>query len=225
MGFDDDLFSLGLPDAVSQKADELFQGFELFWGRFVVVVIADKADTDPDVVEVVTVDMPSRLLNFPPIADFDLSVAGGCSVPDDEMVGEAVLHFSHAAVVIFEGFCVSLPSAAVVNDDVLPASFGDGWSADLVAEGWRDVFAFRLRPEEREKPFFFRLGRGDEFIGLFDDHRWWQGRGNGDSRQRAGSGSLGGPFCYGGLFWDGRRGGFRDRTGFRHWLWARFFGG
>ncbi len=136
-----------------------------------MVVIADEADTDSHIVEVVTVDMSSRLLNLPPVTDFDLSVAGGCSVADDEVVSEAVLHFANAAVVIFEGFGVALSGAAIVNDDVLPASFGDGWAADLVAEGWRNVFALGFRSEEREEPFFFRLGRGDKFVGLFDDNR------------------------------------------------------
>jgi len=59
VGFDDDFFPLGLTDAVSQEADEFFERFQLFLGGFVMVVIADEADADSDVVEVVTMNVAS----------------------------------------------------------------------------------------------------------------------------------------------------------------------
>ncbi len=89
-------------------------------------------------------------MDFPSVTDFDLSVAGGCSVADDEVVSEAVLHFANAAVVILKGFRVALSGSAIVNDDVFPASSGDGWAVDLVAEGRRNIFPLGLCVEERE---------------------------------------------------------------------------
>ncbi len=144
MGFHDHLLAFRFTDAISEKADEFLERLELLGGGFVVVVVADETNADADVVQVVAVDVSTCLLDFPTVADLDLSVARGGSVSDHEMIGEAVLHFADAAVVIFECLGVPLARAAVVNDDVLPASFGDCWAVDLVAEGWGDVFPLRF---------------------------------------------------------------------------------
>lgn len=90
-----------------------------------MVVVTNKTDADTDIVEVVTVDVAAGKLIFPTVTDFDLAVSGGCAVADDEVIGETILHFADAAVVIVESLGVSLPSAAVVNHDVLPAAFDD----------------------------------------------------------------------------------------------------
>jgi hypothetical protein len=144
MGFDDGLGALGFAHTISEESDEFLKGLELLRSWLVVVEIADEADADADVVEVITVNMAAGELNFPAIADFDLSISGGRSVPDDEVVGEAVLHFSDAAVVVVERFRVALSGAAIVDHDVLPASFGDGRTVNLITESGCDVFSLRF---------------------------------------------------------------------------------
>src|SRR5690242_20611319 len=62
------------------------------------------------------IDLPS-----PTIADFDFTVSRGGAVTDHEMVGQAVAHPADVAVVVIEDARVTLPRAAVVNDDELPA--------------------------------------------------------------------------------------------------------
>ena len=144
MGFHDHLFAFRFTDAISEEADEFLERLELFGGRFVVVVVADETNADADIVQVVAVDVAACLLDFPAVTDLDLSIASGGSVADHEVIGEAVLHFADAAVVIFECLGVTLARTAVVNDDVFPASFGDRWAVDLVSEGRGDVFPLRF---------------------------------------------------------------------------------
>ena len=84
----------------------------------------------------------------PAIADFDLAVAGGGAVADDEMVGEAVGHAPDIAVVVIEDAGVALPGAAVVHDDEAPALAQDRGAIDLVADRTgKIVVAF---PEQAE---------------------------------------------------------------------------
>ena len=58
----------------------------------------------------------------PAIAHFDLAVARGSAIADDEMIGEPVLHPANIPVVIIENAGVTLPSATVVHDDKSPAA-------------------------------------------------------------------------------------------------------
>ena len=55
------------------------------------------------------------------------------------MVGESVLHSTKMSMVVIEGGGVSLPSAAVVNDDELPAATRDRSPIDLRADRARQV--------------------------------------------------------------------------------------
>ena len=58
----------------------------------------------------------------PSIADFDLAVAGRCAVPDNEVIGETVLHAPNMLVVIIKHTRIALPRAAVMHDNELPAA-------------------------------------------------------------------------------------------------------
>ena len=75
-------------------------------------------------------------INLPPptVAYFDLAVAGRCPVADDKLISEAVLHSANVTMIIIEDRGVALTSAAVVDDDVLPAPVRDRGAIDLRAD-------------------------------------------------------------------------------------------
>ena len=91
-------------------------------GGGVAIEIAYETNTQSDVVQVIARNMTAIDLPGPAVADFDLSIPRGISIADDEVVGEAVLHFAYSPVINIENSCVPLAGAAVVNDDVFPAS-------------------------------------------------------------------------------------------------------
>jgi len=84
-------------------------------------------------------DMSAVDLAAPAVTHFNLPVTGRCSIADDEMVSETVLHPSHTAVVIIEDRSVSLPGTAVVDNDVLPACPRDRRSLDRVSHRRRQI--------------------------------------------------------------------------------------
>ena len=61
-------------------------------------------------------------LSRPAVTDLDLAVAGAMAVADHEMVGESILHVTDAEVVDVKDAGIPLAGAAVVHDDVFPAS-------------------------------------------------------------------------------------------------------
>jgi len=61
-------------------------------------------------------------LAAPAIADFDLTIAGRCAVTNHKMIGEAVLHATNMPVVIIKNSRISLPRAAIVYYNELPAT-------------------------------------------------------------------------------------------------------
>ena len=73
------------------------------------------------------VDLPP-----PPIAHLNLAVACRCAVADDEMVSEPVPHTSHMPVVVIKNGRVTLPGAAVMDNDELPATPLDWGAADFL---------------------------------------------------------------------------------------------
>ena len=91
-------------------------------GGCVAVEIAHETDAERDVVQVVARDMAAVDLSGPAASDFDFSIARGISIADDEVVGEAILHFANASVVDIKNPRVSLACATIMNDDVFPAS-------------------------------------------------------------------------------------------------------
>ena len=78
-------------------------------------------------------------LSGPAVSDFDLSIARGISVADDEVVGEAILHFANAFVIDIKDPRVSLAGATVMNDDVFPPSALHFGIVDGFAQGRRQV--------------------------------------------------------------------------------------
>ena len=139
MAFHDGRLAFHLANAVSQVGAEFIECFELGFCRKVAVQIANEADADRDVIQVVARDMAPVDLAGPAGADLDLAVAGGGTVADDEMVGEAVLHFTNSAVVIVENPGVSLAGSAVVDDDVFPATLANFGIVDRFAHGGAEV--------------------------------------------------------------------------------------
>lgn len=107
--------------AVLQILDQLFTRFELRPRRLVAVEIADETNAEPDVVHVIAVHVAAAGLADPSIADLDLTVPRRSPVADDEMIREPVPHPANAAMIIIEDLGASLPGAAVVDDDELPA--------------------------------------------------------------------------------------------------------
>ena len=84
-------------------------------------------------------DVAAVYLAAPTIAHFDLAVAGRCSITDDEVISEPVLHAANMSMVIIESRGVALSSAAVVDDNVLPASARDRCAIDLIAHGTSEI--------------------------------------------------------------------------------------
>ena len=74
---------------------------------------------------------PPRNLALPAIADVDLPVGRLDAVPDDEVVGEAVLHAADAPMVMLHATDAVVAVGAVVDDDVLPAVAPDARPVDL----------------------------------------------------------------------------------------------
>lgn len=90
-------------------------------------------------------------LAAPTIAHFDLTVSGGCSIPDHKMIGETVLHPAHVAMVIIEHARVSLSRTAIMHDNELPTAPFHRRAADRVDNGSREIAivcgTVRPRPE------------------------------------------------------------------------------
>jgi hypothetical protein len=106
----------------SQVADEFFARIELRAGWLVAIKIAYQANAERNVVQIIAVDMPAVDLAPPAIAYFDLAIASGCSVPDHEMIRKPILHSAHMSMIIIKHARVSLPRAAIMHDNELPAS-------------------------------------------------------------------------------------------------------
>src|SRR6476661_8082776 len=79
--------------------------------------------------------MPAVDLPSPAVADFDFSVTRGSAVADYKMIGQAIPHPANVAVVIVEDAGITLPGAAVVNNDELPALAQHGGAIDLRPDG------------------------------------------------------------------------------------------
>lgn len=140
VAFDDGQFSSGTSDPVAQVADEFLKGFHLGFGREIAVVIADEADADGDVVQVIAGNVSAVDLAGPTAAHLDFAKARGCAVADDEVVGETVFHFPRVAVVGVENLGVALPRGAVVNDDVFPPAPSDGGLVDGFTDRRGEIF-------------------------------------------------------------------------------------
>src|SRR5271165_4418805 len=132
------------------------------------------------------VDLP-----HPSVSDFNLAIARGGAVTNDEMVGKTVRHLAHMAMIIVEDAGVTLASTAVMHDDVFPSVTRDPRIVDRLtdcrsevlpedtsaARSWYEVFpSFRSRlldndrfvavtfAKEEPVSLFFRSRRGNLFF-------------------------------------------------------------
>ncbi len=111
-----------LTTAFSQIADEFLACVKLRARRLAAIEIAHQTNAERNVVQIITVHVPAVDLAAPAITHFDLAVSRGCSVPNHEMIGETILHPADMPVVIIEDARVSLPRAAIVHHNKLPAT-------------------------------------------------------------------------------------------------------
>lgn len=117
-----DLAAIGLAATVAQVADEFFTRVELRARRLVTIKIAYQANAERDVVQIIAVHMAAVDLAPPAIAHFDLAVACGSSVANHEMVRKTILHPADVPMIIIKSARVSLPRAAIMHDNELPAT-------------------------------------------------------------------------------------------------------
>ena len=117
-----DLSSVDLAATFSQVADEFFACIELRTRWLVAIEIADQTNAERNIVQIIAVHMAAVDLASPAIAYFDLTVAGGSSVADHEMVCEPVLHPANMPVIIIKHARVSLPCATVMDNNELPTT-------------------------------------------------------------------------------------------------------
>jgi len=148
VGVDDGLAPLGLPDPVSKIGDQLVESPDLGLGGLVTVEVADQANAERNVIEVVARDMSAVELSRPPVTDLNGAVSRSVTVPDHEMVGEAILHVADPEVVDVEDPGIPLPCAAVVDNDVFPASPANSSSIDGSPDGGAQVGVTFPRAEE-----------------------------------------------------------------------------
>ena len=117
-----DIASVDFAATFSQVADEFFARIELRAGWLVAIEIAYQANAERNVVQIIAVHMPAVDLAPPAIAYFDLAVARGCSIPNDEMIRKTILHTADMPMVVIKHARVSLPRAAIVHNNELPAT-------------------------------------------------------------------------------------------------------
>ncbi len=122
MRFHDWIVIVDLAAALPQIADQFFTAVQLRARRLIAIEIADQANAERDVIQIIAVDMPAVDLPAPAITYFNLAVAGRCPVADDEVIGEPVAHAANISMIVIENPRVALPGAAVVHDNELPAT-------------------------------------------------------------------------------------------------------
>ena len=116
---------------LAEITNELFTTFELRASGLVTIKIADQTNPERDVVQVIAVNMAAVDLPAPTIADFDLPVPGRSSIADDKVVSEPVLHPAKMSMVVIERSGIALTRAAIVHNDVLPATSRNRRTVDL----------------------------------------------------------------------------------------------
>jgi len=125
-----DVASVGLAATFAQVANEFFTRVELRARWLVAIKIAYQTNTERNVVQIIAVHMAAVDLTPPTIAHFDLPVARGRSVADHEMVGKTILHPADVPMIIIKNARVSLPRAAIVHHNELPATPFHGCASD-----------------------------------------------------------------------------------------------
>ena len=122
VGVDDSSATLGFADAIPEVGYQFLECPDLGLGGPVTIKITDEADSESDVIQVVTSDMAAIELCCPAATYFDPAVTGAMSISDDEMVGQTVLHMTDSEVIDVKNPGISLTGAAVMDDDIFPAT-------------------------------------------------------------------------------------------------------
>ena len=136
---DDGLLPPDPSHPTAQVADEFVERGELGLCGRLAIQVTDKANSDCDIIEVVARHVAAVNLPCPARTDFYLAVAGRTPVADDKVIGEAVLHPADPAMIPIENAGISLPGAAVMNNDILPPAFFDICLVDCPAYRGRKI--------------------------------------------------------------------------------------
>ena len=118
--------------ALTKVTNQFFTTIELRTSRLIAVEIADQANSEGNVVQVIAMDVAAVDLPAPAIADFDLAIGGGSAIADHEMISESILHSAKMPVVVIKRGSVALARSAVVDNDVLPATTRHRGAIDLI---------------------------------------------------------------------------------------------
>jgi hypothetical protein len=135
----DGIASIHFSDSLSEVTGEFIERLKLSVGWKVAIEIADQANAKPDIVKVITVDMSACHLLNPSVANFDLAIAGRCTVADDKMVGQSIWHFPHVAMIIVKDPSVTLSCSAIVDNNIFPPVPGHACVVDRLADGRSQV--------------------------------------------------------------------------------------
>jgi len=117
-----DIASVDFAAAFSQVTDEFFACVELRPRWLIAIKIAYQANAERNVIQIIAMHMTAIDLASPAIAHFDLPVARRCPISNDEVIGKTILHPAHVPMIVIEHAGVSLPCAAIVHHDELPAT-------------------------------------------------------------------------------------------------------
>ena len=105
----------------------------------VAIEIAHQTDAERDIVQIVAVDMAAVDLAAPAVSHFNLAVASRSSIANHEMIREPILHPPNMSMVIIEHPRVTLPRAAIMDDNKLPPTPLHGRAADLFDDRTRKI--------------------------------------------------------------------------------------
>ena len=117
-----DITPVDFAAAFSQVADEFFARVELRARWLIAIKIADEANAERNVVQIIAMYMAAVDLAPPAIADFDLAITCRRAIANHEMIGETILHSADMPMVVIKNARVSLPCPAVMHDNELPAT-------------------------------------------------------------------------------------------------------
>jgi hypothetical protein len=110
----------GYPVIVTEYREEECKRFQLVWGWFLVIEVADQRDSNRFVVHAAGFAVSAALLTNPPRGHFDLAIAlPKGPVIDQEMISEAIPETTGEVRAVYS-LGVSLSSGRVVQDDVFP---------------------------------------------------------------------------------------------------------
>jgi hypothetical protein len=105
-----------------QVTNQFLARIELCAHRLVAIEVPHQTNAECNIVEIIAVHVAAVDLPPPAVTYFDLAIASRCSVADHEMISESILHSADVPMVVIENRGVPLSRAAVVYDNVLPAS-------------------------------------------------------------------------------------------------------